>query len=388
MKLFIGGDFAPTEQNAKLFKQGNAEALFTSELLEYLKGFDYRIFDFETVFEGRGTLVQKHGPLITTPPDTLPGILALNPSLFVLANNHITNLGAEGIEHSLNILKQHHIAHVGVGSSLAAARQPYFIEHEGIKVGFYACAEHEFNSAGKTHAGVNPYDPLESFDDVRAIKAQCDYLIVFYHGGMLEYRYPLPTERRVFQKFVDAGADLVVGQHTHCIGCAESYKGKTLLYGQGDFLFARPTLNEYRYSGLLLDVTIDKSGLSVEYELRIKPEHTIRLATPEEKAEILGAFWQRGTNLQDPARFADAYEKQLEKSKDFYLDRLLGKFGRSLVYQGLNKLTKGAYRRWKMRRRFGATDWLILDNWLSCETHHELFRDMVARKWQGRSWKK
>lgn len=385
MKLLIGGDFAPTKQNFDLFEQGDAEALYSSELLNYLKTFDYRVFDFETVFEGKGTLIEKHGPLITTPTSCLPGITAINPNLFVLANNHINNLGKEGIQHSFDILEQNNIAHVGAGVNLTQAREPYILEHEGLKIGFYACAEHEFNAADKQKAGVNPYDPLESFDDIRKAKALCDYLIVFYHGGMIEYRYPLPTERRVFRKFVDAGADLIVGQHTHCIGCAENYQGKTLLYGQGDFLFARPTLNEYRYSGLLLEITIDQEGLRIDYNLRIKPKNTIRLATDAEKEEILGAFLKRGQEIQDPQRYAEIYESHLEARKGFYLDRLLGKFGRSLLYAGLNKLTGGHYRTWKMHRRFSKTDWLILDNWVSCETHQELFRDMIQSEWQEKS---
>lgn len=384
MKLLIGGDFAPTKQNFDLFEQGDAETLYSSELLDYLKAFDYRVFDFESVFEGKGTLIEKHGPLITTPVSCLPGINAINPNLFVLANNHSNNLGAEGIQHSFDIFEQNNIAHVGAGVNLAQAREPYILEYEGLKIGFYACAEHEFNAASDQKAGVNPYDPLESFDDIRQAKTLCDYLIVFYHGGMIEFRYPLPTQRRVFKKFVDAGADLVVGQHTHCIGCAESYQGKTLLYGQGDFLFARPTLNEYRFSGLLLEVSIDKDGLTVDYNLRIKPKNTIRLASAEEKREILGTFYERGQDIQDAQHYEEIYHAHLKARKDFYLDRLLGKFGRSYIYAAFNKLTGGRYRQWKMRRRFGKMDWLILDNWVSCETHQELFRDMIREEWRDR----
>lgn len=385
MRILIGGDFSPTKANFDLFAQGAAEQLYGKEMLEYAQGFDYRIFDFEAVFEGAGTPIQKHGPLITAPASCMPGIEAIHPDLLVLANNHTANLGREGIEHTKQILDEHGISYVGAGVDISEASKTFYLTEGDLTIGFYACAEHEFNAAGANNAGVNPYDPLVTFDEVREAKRHCDQLIVFYHGGMIEYRYPLPEERRVFRKLVDCGADLVVGQHTHCIGCSETYQGKTLLYGQGDFFFARPTKNEYRYSGLLLEVDVSKESLSVSYNVRVKPEDTIRLASPAERDEILAAFEQRGEEIQDEKRFAEIYEAHLEKRGFFYLDRLMGKYGRSLVYSALNRLTGGWYRRHKLSSRFAQLDWLILDNWISCETHREFFNDLIVREWRSRS---
>ena len=385
MRILIGGDFAPTKANFDLFEQGAAETLYGKEMLDYLEKFDYRIFDFETVFDGAGAPIQKHGPLITTPATCMPGIDAIHPNLFVLANNHAANLGREGIEHTKSLLAEHGISCVGAGIDLADASKPFYVKDGDLTIGFYACAEHEFNAAGADVAGVNPYDPLVTFDEVREAKRHCDQLIVFYHGGMIEYRYPLPGERRVFKKLVDCGADIVVGQHTHCIGCSEVYKGKTLLYGQGDFFFARPTNNEYRFSGLLLEVDVNKESLTVGYDVRVKPQDTIRMATPDEKEQILGSFEARGREILDEKRFAEIYEAQLEEKKPFYLERLLGKYGRSLVYAACNRLTGGRYRHSKLARSFGKQDWLTIDNWISCETHREFFTDLVVREWKKRS---
>ena len=383
MRIFIGGDFAPTKENFALFEQGNAEELYGHDLIEYLAGFDYRIFDFETVFEGRGEPITKHGPLITTPASCMPGIDAIHPDLFVLANNHAANLGREGIEHTKEVLANHGISHIGAGSTINEAREPLFVTEGDLTVGFYACAEHEFNAADKTTAGVNPYDPLTTFDEVCEAKRHCDQLIVFYHGGMIEYRYPLPNERRVFHKLIDCGADLVVGQHTHCVGCAESYHGKTAIYGQGDFLFARPTRNEYRYSGLLVAVEASREGISVSYDVRVKPEDTIRLATAEERESVLRDFERRGEELCDEERLAQIYREQLEKKKEFYLERIFGKYGRSLVYAALNKLTHSKYGQNRLKRHFAQLDWLILDNWISCETHREFFIDLIQNEWRS-----
>lgn len=385
MRLLIGGDFAPTKANFDLFEKGAIEELYGREMLDYLASFDFRVFNLETVVEGRGSEITKHGPIITMPERCMPGVDAIHPDLVGLANNHTINLGPEGIEHTRQVLDEHGIAYIGAGANVAEARKPFFLKDGDLTIGFYACAEHEFNAAGEHTAGVNPYDPLVTFDEIREAKSQCDQLIVLYHGGMIEYRYPLPNERRALRKFVDYGADLVVGQHTHCIGCSEVYKGKTIVYGQGDFFFARPTKNEFRFSGLLIEVDATKDELKVNYEVRIKPEDTIRLATDAEKAEVLGAFEKRGEEMQDEERFKQLWKNRMDERQFFYLDRLLGRYGRSLLFAGLSKITGGWYRRHLMRRRFAQLDWLILDNWLSCESHREIFYDLILREEQERS---
>ena len=95
-----------------------------------------------------------------------------------------------------------------------------------------------------------------SFDHVRELRNNCDILIVLYHGGREHYRYPTPELQRVFHKFAECGADVVIAQHTHCIGCAEEYQGKTLIYGQGNFLFDNSDIEEWQTS-LLVEVQYD-----------------------------------------------------------------------------------------------------------------------------------
>ena len=92
---------------------------------------------------------------------------------------------------------------------------------KNVKIGIYCCAENEFSIATSQKAGANPFDSLQSFDDVYWLKKKVDFLVVLYHGGIEHYRYPSPNLQRVFRKFADVGADIVIGQHSHCIGCMD-----------------------------------------------------------------------------------------------------------------------------------------------------------------------
>lgn len=381
MKILIGGDFAPTVYNFELFEKGDLERLYTKEMLEYLKGFDYRVFDFETVFDGEGEKIKKCGPHIIAPATTLPGIKGIDPNLLILANNHINNLGAQGIRNTIDILEREAISHIGAGSNLDDARKTLYIKESGMTIGFYACGEHEYNAADEDRAGINAYDPLTVFDDIRKAKERCDHLIVFYHGGVIEFRYPLRGERKALQKMVDCGADVVIGQHTHCIGCMENYKGKTIIYGQGDFLFARPTRNEFRYSGLLIELNVSKDGVKVDYNVRIKPLDTIRMANTLEKEEILDEYFQRSSNLLDKEEMKKIYSELMNKCKRKYFGELLGRKGRTYSFRGLSRILGSKYVEWIMRCRFNETNWLSLDNDLTCEAHREILTDLVNSQW-------
>lgn len=146
---------------------------------------------------------------------------------------------------------------------MAEARKPYIIELDGLKIGIYACAEHEFSIATENASGANPFDPLESLDHVQGLSDKCDYVIVLYHGGKEHYRYPSPYLQKACRKMAEKGADLVVCQHSHCIGCFEEYEKSTIIYGQGNFIFDHSE-SEFWQTSLLVKIVID-DGPHISY---------------------------------------------------------------------------------------------------------------------------
>ncbi|MDU2077138.1 MAG: CapA family protein, partial [Veillonella sp.] len=215
--MYIGADLVPTDINKTLFENGNGEAFVGKELYEILKQSDLNVFNLEVPL----TDIYK----------------ALEPLFLTLANNHSLDQGVEGLTTTLNLLKQHKIAHAGAGANLKEAKKPFIFEKDDIRIGFYLCTENEFTMATCHTMGANPFDVLDSFDEVKVLKAQCDYVIVLYHGGKEFYRYPSPMLQRYCRKFVDSGANLVICQHNHCVGSREDYQGGTIIYGQGNFIF-------------------------------------------------------------------------------------------------------------------------------------------------------
>lgn len=167
------------------------------------------------------------------------------------------------------------------------------------------------------------------------LRKKVDYVIVLYHGGKEHYRYPSPYLQKVCRRLVDKGADLVVCQHSHCIGCEEKYKSGTIVYGQGNFLFDDST-SEFWRTGLLIGLN-DKFEIS--YYPIVKVDNTVRLADIIKSKKILCEFYNRSEMIKKPGFVEMEFSKFADNFKNLYLGIFFGK--RMIVSRILNKLTRG-----------------------------------------------
>lgn len=367
MKILIGADIVPTKSNIALFSAGNAEELVGNELFQKLNDKDtYCIFNLEVPLCDRADPIAKCGPNLIAPTSTIAGYKALGVDLLTLANNHILDQGEQGLESTLKLLDDNGIHHLGAGKNLAEAAKPYFFNFAGKKVGVYACAEHEFTIAGTEIPGANPFDSLESPDHVAEMKQQCDYAIVLYHGGKEHYRYPSPNLQKVCRKLVDKGADLVVCQHSHCIGCEEKYNDGTIVYGQGNFLFDH-SKSEYWQTSLLIQLD---EQMNITYLPLEKKENTVRLASGQLAQEILRDFFERSNEIKIPGAIDKRYSDFARDMLNSYLLKISGK--KSLAFRIINKLSGQRHLKWYLRK-YDTKSMLMLRNSIECEAHNELF---------------
>lgn len=361
--MLIGSDLVPTDLNYDLFEQGGAKALLGEKLQTELAAADFRIFNLETPITDFPAPIPKCGPNLIVPTRTIKGIKAIDPSLLALANNHILDQGDDAMFATMALLAQWEIPYVGAGKNLAEAMQPYIVEAEGRRIGIYNCAEHEFTIAEDNKAGANPFDPLESPDHVAALKEQCDYVIVLYHGGKEHYRYPTPNLQKVCRKLAEKGADLVVCQHSHCVGCVEKYEGCTIVYGQGNFMFVKYD-NEFWRTGMLVKVDFDGEA-RVSYVPVCKNDNVIRMAEGEEAEKILNGLFERSAELGCPEKLEAHLRELSEQTKRMYLYHTAG--GESVLGPELD-----------FKPEYSQKALLRMMNYLICEPHRELLTYAVT----------
>lgn len=363
MKLLIGADIVPTKSNCKLFEDGDVKTLLGDDLLAIMQKADFRVFNLETPLCDKAEPIAKCGPNLMAARSTVVGLKMMDIDLLTLANNHILDQGEQGLTSTVEVLQEQKIGFVGVGDKETAAKS-YYLNDE---IGVYACAEHEFSIVGKPwEQGVNPFTP-RSVLDVMDAKKRCKFLVVLYHGGKEHYRYPSPDLQENLRILVDAGADLVIAQHTHCIGCEEKYHGGTIIYGQGNFLFDHSD-SEFWQTSLLIKVDDD---FEVSYLPLRKSSNKVRLAQGEDAEEILNIFRQRSEQIKQDAFVAQEYRKFAASMIGGYLGAFAG-WTSWLPVRALNKLSGHTLTPFLVNMMYGKRLKLAMLNYVECEAHREL----------------
>lgn len=348
MTLIIGADLAPIAQDGARFAAGQTEAVVDAAILRELQNSDCNIFNLEGPLLDMGTPIVKDGPHISFREDSIEGFAALHIGMLTLANNHIMDYGVPGLKYTQKLLAGKGIPYIGAGDNVKEAGKPHIIEKSGKKVGIYACADREFSIADEAHPGANPFAGAESFHQIEQLKEQCDYVIVLYHGGRELYRYPSPGLQQLCRQMADCGADVVVCQHSHCIGAEEEYNGTRILYGQGNFVFGEAEAEIYVHS-LLMKIEIE-NGLHISYIPFYREKDRIAMMPSDEEAKVMAEFAERNREIAQPGFVEKRYEQLAEEVIAGYLYQLAGwplffirmdkLFGRRLIKRSFRKKQK------------------------------------------------
>ncbi|MCU0504396.1 MAG: CapA family protein [Chloroflexi bacterium] len=228
---------------------------------DLLEGADRSIVNLEGPAPRRATF-HAEGTSFSFRQDLLDGLANAGIDIVSLANNHIGDAGKKGIVETVAALDRIGMDHVGAGATAKAARAPEVFSVAGVRVavlGYDAIAAGYAagtRTPGSAHLSV--HDPAA---DIRAARrAGADVVIVYPHWGV-EYRAtPAPSQRTWAHRMIDAGADLVIGNHAHWAAAMEVYKGRPIWYALGNFVFDQ-TWSEETMEGLVLELTFDGASL-------------------------------------------------------------------------------------------------------------------------------
>lgn len=316
MKFLICGDFTATEQNEELFRQGEAEVLFGDVLSEFQKA-DRIFVNIETALTETDFQIKKYGPHLKTPPETAKVLKEIGVTDCGLSNNHIFDYGPQGALDTIKALSDAGMAVTGFGKNEEDARKNHtFTTDDGKTVTLIAVSDREYGYALPDRMGARVYDEYDTMIDIMEAKKEADFVIVVYHGGKEFSRYPSPRLRKSCQAMVKHGADVVVCQHTHCVGCYENFEGGHILYGQGNFHFARDHHFEGWNDGLLVMLDIGED-CGITFIPCVREGVGIRLANEEETKRMMDGFYQRNEELSTNA-WRDGWKAVCEQNRELY----------------------------------------------------------------------
>ncbi len=227
-------------------------------LIEKMRAADLSSLNNEFCFSSRGTAMEGKQYTFRGKPENAKIYHELGIDIVNLANNHVFDFGADAFVDTLLTLQSENIQHMGAGRNLAEAMEPVYYIIEGKKIAFVAATRAEkyilTPEAGENTPGVlRCYEPERFLEMIREAEANADFVIANVHWGTENSHTLEPVQTETAYQYIDAGADLIIGSHAHCLQGIEFYKDVPIIYNLGNFWFSH-----YDIDTGLLEVTLQE----------------------------------------------------------------------------------------------------------------------------------
>lgn len=240
--LLFGGDvnldatFGPWSVYAAA--EGDLTACIDPTLLQEMK--DAHIFMLSSVFaftDSTQALDKRY--TFRTIPENISVYRKMGADIVSLANNHVYDFGAAGLTDTLQTFNVAGIVYVGAGEDLAEAARVRYANFNGLRIAYTAAMRSEkyINTPEATEDGsgvMKMYDLTAYTEAIRKAAENSDFVVAYVHWGT-ENSLELEQEQiDGAHALIDAGADIVIGSHTHTLQTVEFYNGKPIFYSIGN----------------------------------------------------------------------------------------------------------------------------------------------------------
>lgn len=242
---------------------GDISSAIAPDLIEEMKSADIMMINNEFPYSDRGTPTEGKQFTFRAKPSYVSYLDDLGVDLVALANNHAYDYGEDAFLDTMTALEDAGITYVGAGHDLEEARRPVYYIIDNMKIAFVAATQIEKSDypdtkgATETSAGVfrcwNGDDLIET---VKEAKENSDFVIVYLHWGTENAEEIDWAQEKQAPEVAEAGADLIIGDHPHCLQKIDVVQGVPVIYSLGNFWFNSKTVD----TGMV-KVTLNRDGL-------------------------------------------------------------------------------------------------------------------------------
>lgn len=209
---------------------------------------DVRIINLETSITRSDRFAPGKAVHYRMSPDNLACLGAVDPDVCTLANNHVLDLGPEGLVETLEVLDAAGLRTAGAGRDETEAWRPAAVPLAGggrvlvFSIGAPSSGIPPWWAGGSDRPGVAALsDRLDTdaravLDRIQPWRQAGDRVLVSIHWGS-NWGYDVPGEQTRFaHALIDAGVDVVHGHSSHHPRPIEVYRDRPILYGCGDLI--------------------------------------------------------------------------------------------------------------------------------------------------------
>lgn len=284
--MFFTGDIMLENSLTKYDEQG-INGLISEYLEEEMVSADMTVINHEFPFSTRGEQAPDKQFTFRVNPRYVSALQDMGVDVASLANNHALDFGQDALLDTFTTLDDAGIPYVGAGETKERAEEAIYVEANGRKVGVLSASRvipvHTWNITSSQPGLFCTYDSTRLVERIKEIETECDYVVVFVHWGIERETYPEEYQRELAKQYIDAGADLVVGNHAHVPQGIEYYNGVPIVYCLGNYIFNPNMVDTYA-----LKVVWDVEGTT---QLQIIPVGTSNSLTSELTGEDKQTFY-------------------------------------------------------------------------------------------------
>lgn len=247
--------------------QGIAGVL-NEELISEFNEADIAMINNEFPYSTRGTPTAGKKFTFRADPSMVENLSIMGIDIVSLANNHAYDHGIDALLDTFDTLDEAGIAYVGAGHNIEEAMTPVYFIAGGMKIAVVSATQIERSlppdtkEATEDAPGVlRTLEPDKFLQVIKTAEENADLTICYVHWGAENTYNVDESQKELASAYVDAGADLIIGDHSHCLQGFEYVKGVPVIYSLGNFWFSSRDLD----TGIVRAVLSEKEVKAVQF---------------------------------------------------------------------------------------------------------------------------
>ena len=280
---------------------GDIDKAIAPDLIEEMQAADIMMLNNEFTYSNRGEPLEEKQFTFRAKPEYVSYLYDLGVDIVSLANNHTYDYGEVAFLDTLQTLKDAEMPFVGAGVNLEEAAAPVYFIVNDMKIAFVSATQIErldnpdTKGATETAPGVfRCWNVEKLLQTVEKAKTESDFVIVYIHWGTENTEEIDWAQDKQAREIVEAGADLIIGDHPHVLQKIEIINGVPVIYSLGNFWF-----NSRPIDTGMVKVTLTEEGLqSYQFIPCLQSNCRTTLLSGEEKERVLGEMRRMSEGVQ------------------------------------------------------------------------------------------
>jgi len=270
---------------------------YFAEVKPYFRDADFAVVNLETPLGGAP---YSGYPMFCAPDEYLDALLDAGFDFMLGANNHALDRRDRGVRRTIEQFERHGVPHAGIwrGKAHRDSVSPRIVNVNGFRV---AILNYTYGTNGITIQGDILVDPIDTelieYDIARARESGAELIAACIHWGTEYMLLPTQEQRKLADRMVEAGVDLVIGGHPHVIQpmelrrdvCGTPGRNALVVYSLGNFISGMRTTDTRGGATVRVHLTRDSLGTARMAGADYSLFYTVTPSRPGENFRLIPA---------------------------------------------------------------------------------------------------